>query len=153
MCGRYLRRSDKQRIAEAFRLGKLSEDFPLPPDYNIAPATFQPVIRLNRDTGKREWRSCGGLVPYFAKSLADWKGFSTINAKAETLQDRVVATGRALDHLKQAWGRDNNSHTYIAAIVPSRGTPASSIPRVVLTSSGSARHKLASHAVPLWMVS
>ena len=94
MCGRYLRRSDKQRIAEAFRVGTLPENFPLPPDYNVAPTTFQPVIRLNRDTGEREvvmmrW----GLVPYFAKSLADWKGFSTINAKAETVQDRALWRG------------------------------------------------------------
>jgi hypothetical protein len=27
MCGRYYRRSDKQRIAEAFHLGKLPEGF------------------------------------------------------------------------------------------------------------------------------
>jgi putative SOS response-associated peptidase YedK len=38
--------------------------FDLPPSYNIAPTTFQPVIRLNRDTGEREiammrW----GLIP------------------------------------------------------------------------------------------
>ena len=86
MCGRYLRRSDKQRIAEAFHLGQLPEHFILPPDFNVAPATFQPVIRLHRDTGEREivmmrW----GLVPYFAKSAAEFKGFSTINAKAETI--------------------------------------------------------------------
>jgi hypothetical protein len=30
MCGRYLRRADKQRIVEAFRLGKLPEDFTCP---------------------------------------------------------------------------------------------------------------------------
>jgi len=45
VCGRYYRRSDKQRIAEAFRLGKLPPDFVLPPDFNIAPTTYQPVIR------------------------------------------------------------------------------------------------------------
>lgn len=91
MCGRYLRRSDKQRIAEAFRLHQLPDDFPLPPDYNIAPATFQPVVRLHRDTGERElvlmrW----GLVPYFAKSLSEWKGFSSINAKAESIQEKAL---------------------------------------------------------------
>jgi len=90
MCGRYYRRSDKQRIAEAFRLGKLPDGFVLPDwDYNVAPTTMQPVIRLNRDTGEREmvlmrW----GLIPYFAKSAADFKGFSTINAKAETLEEK-----------------------------------------------------------------
>ena len=91
MCGRYLRRSDKQRLGEAFRLGTLPEGFIVPPDYNIAPATFQPVIRLNRDTGEREmvmmrW----GLVPYFAKSAAEFKGFSTINAKAESVAERSL---------------------------------------------------------------
>ncbi len=86
MCGRYLRRSDKQRIAEAFRLGTLPDSFILPPDYNVAPTSMQPIIRLNRDTGEREmvlmrW----GLIPYFAKAAADFKGFSTINARSETV--------------------------------------------------------------------
>lgn len=91
MCGRYYRRSDKQRIAEAFHLGKLPDDFVLPPDYNVAPTTFQPVIRDSRDTGNRElvmmrW----GMVPHFAKSLEAFKGVSTINAKAETLQSSAA---------------------------------------------------------------
>jgi putative SOS response-associated peptidase YedK len=91
MCGRYYRRSDKQRIAEAFHLGKLPDDFVLPPDYNVAPTTFQPVIRNSRDEGARElvlmrW----GMVPYFAKSLDAFKGMSTINAKAETLQSSAT---------------------------------------------------------------
>jgi len=71
MCGRYLRRSDKQRIAEAFRVGELPEDFPLPPDYNIAPTTFQPVIRESRESSAREMvlmRWC--LIPYFAMRQA-----------------------------------------------------------------------------------
>ena len=68
-------------------MGELPEDFPLPPDYNIAPTTFQPVIRETRESSDREmvlmrW----GLIPYFAKSLADFKGISTINARAESVQ-------------------------------------------------------------------
>jgi hypothetical protein len=52
------------------------------PSYNIALASFQPVIRLDRDTGEREiammrW----GLVPHFAKSLADLKGWQTSTRK------------------------------------------------------------------------
>lgn len=94
MCGRYLRRSDKQRIAEAFRLHELPDEYPLPPDFNVAPATFQPVIRLHRDTGARElvpmrW----GLVPFFAERLSDWKGISTLNAKAETVAERALWRG------------------------------------------------------------
>ncbi len=86
MCGRYLRRSDKQRIAEAFDVAKGLADLVLPPwDYNVAPSTFQPVIRSDRDTGEREltlmrW----GLVPYFATDLKRF-GYSTINARAESL--------------------------------------------------------------------
>jgi putative SOS response-associated peptidase YedK len=86
MCGRYYRRSDKQRIADAFRLGRLPEDFVLPPDYNVAPTTFQPVIRANRETGERELEMMRwGLIPYFAKSPAEFRPFSTINAKAESV--------------------------------------------------------------------
>lgn len=86
MCGRYYRRSDKQRIADAFNLGKLPDDFVLPPDFNVAPSTVQPVVRVNKETGERELEMMRwGLVPYFAKSPADFKGFSTINAKAESV--------------------------------------------------------------------
>ena len=82
MCGRYYRRSDKQRIAEAFRVG-VPPTFEILPSYNIAPQTFQPVIRPDRETGKRElvlmrW----GLIPYWATHAKI--GFSTINAKSET---------------------------------------------------------------------
>jgi hypothetical protein len=69
---RYYRHSDKQRITEAFHLGQLPDGFVLPPwDYNVAPTTFQPVIRNDNETGERElvlmrW----GLIPDFAKSLA-----------------------------------------------------------------------------------
>jgi putative SOS response-associated peptidase YedK len=34
-----------------------------------------------------------GLVPFFAKSLTDWKGFSTINAKAETITSSATWRG------------------------------------------------------------
>ena len=92
MCGRYYRRSDKQRIAEAFHLGTL-DDIPLEaaPSYNIAPSTMQPVVRQSRDSGEREMVAMRwGMVPHFAKSLAKFKGFSTINAKAETLLSRAI---------------------------------------------------------------
>ncbi len=88
MCGRYYRRSDKQRIAEAYRLGEIPFDLILPDwDFNIAPTTFQPVIRHSRDTAQRElalmrW----GMVPYFTRQLSDVKGISTINAKAEGIE-------------------------------------------------------------------
>jgi putative SOS response-associated peptidase YedK len=86
MCGRYYRKSDKQKIADAFHV-KHVEDFPLPPwDYNVAPTTMQPVIRNNRDTGEREQVSLRwGLLPFWAKDLQSFKGNSTINARAENI--------------------------------------------------------------------
>lgn len=83
MCGRYVRRSSRTQIARSFDVDP--ENLPeFPPSYNVAPQTFQPVVRLNRDTGERElvlmrW----GLVPYWSKGTKI--GYSTINAKAETV--------------------------------------------------------------------
>ena len=83
MCGRYYRRSDKQKIAEAFRTG-LPTTFEILPSYNVAPQTFQPVVCFNRKTQERELvQMRWGLVPYWAKDAKI--GYSTINAKAETL--------------------------------------------------------------------
>jgi putative SOS response-associated peptidase YedK len=99
MCGRYGRRGDKQRIAEWMQTHNTdvfdeSEEANLVPSFNVAPQSFQPVVRLNGETGEREltvmrW----GLVPYWSK---DGKAsFSTINAKSET-----VATSPAF---REAW--------------------------------------------------
>jgi len=88
MCGRYYRRSDKQRITEAYKTGEIPASIIIPGwDYNVAPTTFQPVIRDDKETGERElvlmrW----GLIPFFTKQLSDVKGISTINAKAENLE-------------------------------------------------------------------
>nr|WP_260738192.1 SOS response-associated peptidase [Edaphobacter lichenicola] len=89
MCGRYERHSDEQKIADAFKIGKLPPDFEVPPGYNVAPQTFQPVVRLNRETGEREltlmrW----GLVLYWAKDSK--VGLSSINARAETANTAPV---------------------------------------------------------------
>src|SRR4051794_4913229 len=88
MCGRYFRRSEKQKIAEAFRTG-VPTTFEILPSYNVAPQTFQPVVALNRKTQERELLQMRwGLVPYWA---SDPKvGYSTINAKAETLTSSPV---------------------------------------------------------------
>ena len=46
MCGRYGRRSDKQKIAEHFRAKLSLAELPMPDaDCNIAPITHQPIIR------------------------------------------------------------------------------------------------------------
>ncbi len=85
MCGRYYSNADKQQIAERFQLRDVPE-VALAPDYNIAPTMFEPVIRVGRDSGKRELELMRwGLVPYFAKTPAAFKGFSTFNARAESI--------------------------------------------------------------------
>jgi putative SOS response-associated peptidase YedK len=86
MCGRYGRRADKQRIAEWMQTHDTDvfDDSFFAPSYNVAPQSFQPVVRLDPETGEREltvmrW----GLVPFWAKDAK--MAFNTINAKAETI--------------------------------------------------------------------
>jgi putative SOS response-associated peptidase YedK len=81
MCGRFARRSTQEVLADWF--GVDLEDMPwFAPSYNAAPQSTQPVVRLNRDTGKREFVLMRwGLVPYWAKD-AKFR-LSTINARAE----------------------------------------------------------------------
>jgi putative SOS response-associated peptidase YedK len=87
MCGRYVRRSDKQKIAEFFHANPSPAELPMPEaDYNVAPTTYQPIVRQSRETGERElilarW----GLIPFFTKDLKETEGLSTINARAETI--------------------------------------------------------------------
>ena len=54
------------------------------PSYNVAPQSWQPVVRLSEDGGDRELTvTRWGLVPLWSK---DGKSsFNTINANAETI--------------------------------------------------------------------
>lgn len=81
MCGRFARKSTQEVLAEWFDL-ELEEMPWFAPSYNAAPQSIQPVVRLSRDSGRREaallrW----GLVPFWAKDAK--LAFSTINARAE----------------------------------------------------------------------
>lgn len=80
-------RSDKQRIAAVFPGGRAAGEPHPRADYNIAPTTFQPVIRLSRDTGARDRHDALGLDPT-SRSPPLTSGLSTINAHAETLQEK-----------------------------------------------------------------
>lgn len=53
MCGRYRRKSDKQRIADAFDVTAGVEDLDLAPAEDIAPGSMQPVVSINAD-GERQ---------------------------------------------------------------------------------------------------
>ena len=59
------------------------------PTYNAAPQSTQPVVRLNTETGKREFALMRwGLVPYWAKDAK--VGYSTINARAEEVAQTAI---------------------------------------------------------------
>jgi putative SOS response-associated peptidase YedK len=81
MCGRFARKSTQEVLADWF--GVELEDMPwFAPTFNAAPQSTQPVVRINRDTGSREFALMRwGLVPFWAKDPKF--GYSTINARAE----------------------------------------------------------------------
>lgn len=58
MCGRYRRRSDKQRIADAFGAGLGLDDIEFEPEDDIAPGSLQPVVFTGggeRQIGLMRW--------------------------------------------------------------------------------------------------
>ncbi len=58
MCGRYVRKGDKQKLAEHFRAQPNPTELPMPDaDYNVAPKTHQPIIRQSRES-----RICGKSI-------------------------------------------------------------------------------------------
>jgi len=88
MCGRFARKSTQEVLADWF--GVELEDMPwFAPSFNVAPQSVQPVVRLSRDTGNREFALMRwGLVPAWAK---DGKiGYSTINARSEEVASKPV---------------------------------------------------------------
>ena len=94
MCGRYYRQSDKQKIAETFHVARWAPDVHLAPDYNIAPSTFQPIIRSSPEDGEREvvlmrW----GLIPEKIADPDSFNTFSTTNARAETILEKPIWKG------------------------------------------------------------
>jgi putative SOS response-associated peptidase YedK len=85
MCGRFARRSTQEVLADWFGVEPgpdAEESAAFVPTFNAAPQTMQPVVRLNPDSGQREFAMLRwGLVPSWAK---DQKcGFTMINARAE----------------------------------------------------------------------
>jgi putative SOS response-associated peptidase YedK len=81
MCGRFARKSTQEVLADWF--GVELEDMPwFGPSFNAAPQSVQPVVRLNRDTGSREFALLRwGLIPYWSKDAKS--AYSMINARAE----------------------------------------------------------------------
>jgi putative SOS response-associated peptidase YedK len=86
MCGRYhLTRADIAHLKEFYGVEEVDQlPYEVRVSYNVGPQSFQTVVRLNRDSGKREialmrW----GFVP--ASSKSSDVSFAPINARAETI--------------------------------------------------------------------
>ena len=86
MCGRFARKSTQEVLADWF--GVELEDMPwFAPSFNVAPQSVQPVVRLSRDAGNREFALMRwGLVPAWAKDAKT--GYSTINARSEEVASK-----------------------------------------------------------------
>ena len=90
MCGRYVSALPAAELARIF--GALGELPNFEPNWNVAPTSRRPVIRLHPETGERRldlltW----GLVPHFTKDLKAAR--KPINARAETVASSGMFRG------------------------------------------------------------
>ena len=89
MCGRAKLETDVSELKILFRI---PPEYPTPnlaPSWNVAPTDSLPIVRYDPKAASRtldlmRW----GLVPYWAKDIKI--GFSTINAMAETVDQKPV---------------------------------------------------------------
>ncbi len=87
MCGRARLSSDVSEIKLVFRVPPHRPTPNVPPNWNVAPTEDLPIVRWDGKAGERSLDNMRwGLVPYWAKDLKI--GFSTINAKAEGIDER-----------------------------------------------------------------
>jgi putative SOS response-associated peptidase YedK len=88
MCGRFARKSTQEVLADWF--GVELEDMPwFASSFNVAPQSVQPVVRLSRDTGNREFALMRwGLVPAWATDAKI--GYNTVNARSEEAASKPV---------------------------------------------------------------
>jgi hypothetical protein len=91
MCGRYYRRSDKQRITEAFKLGKLPEGFVLPDwDYNIRMTMEAKVLNIG-DLAKPATALIEKVSDAIGGLCAPWQIKRVAHAQAEVNKILAVA--------------------------------------------------------------
>jgi len=65
MCGRYERRGDKQKIAEAFHVKGGLDEVNFGEDFDCAPGSIQPVVWMNEegDRGRVGSHTSWKLIP------------------------------------------------------------------------------------------
>ncbi|SHN32644.1 Putative SOS response-associated peptidase YedK [Cryptosporangium aurantiacum] len=87
MCGRYAStRSSDDLVAEFDAIGTAFDE-PLRPDYNVAPTTDVPVVRVSASRGGRVVDSLRwGLVPSWSADVS--AGARMINARAESVASK-----------------------------------------------------------------
>jgi putative SOS response-associated peptidase YedK len=84
MCGRFVRKSTLEQIADAFDLDIAGAEFDLAPSFNIAPG--QQVAAVVFDGRRKLKRFRWGLIPSWAKD--EKIGYKMINARAETVAEK-----------------------------------------------------------------
>jgi putative SOS response-associated peptidase YedK len=103
MCGRYRRKSDKQRIADAFDVTAGIEELDLGPEEDIAPGSMQPVVSINSDGQRQlELMRWGFKLPDRLLFNARSEGIETSRFwKDAFLKGRVIVPADAIFEWKQ----------------------------------------------------
>jgi len=103
MCGRYRRKSDKQRIADAFDVTAGLEDLDLAPEEDIAPSSMQPVVSINADGERQiELMRWGFKLPDRLMFNARSEGIDTAKFwKDAFLKGRVIVPADAIFEWKE----------------------------------------------------
>ena len=89
MCGRFVKKSNKEELRKRFRFDD-PQGLLLEPRYNIAPSQEHPVLIVNQD--RRMLRMMKwGLVPHWSKDSKI--GYKMINARSEGIEEKPSFRG------------------------------------------------------------
>jgi len=103
MCGRYRRKSDKQEIAEAFRVSVGLDGLDFLAEDDIAPGSMQPVVSLNSDGQRQlELMRWGFKLPERLLFNARSEGIESSNFWKEAfLEGRVIVPADSIFEWKE----------------------------------------------------
>jgi putative SOS response-associated peptidase YedK len=103
MCGRYKRKSDKQKVAKAFEVTAGTEETDFAPGDDLRPQSMQPVIYLDDDSERRiEMMRWGFKLPDRLLFNARSEGIAQVNFwKDAFLTGRAIAPGDAIFEWKE----------------------------------------------------
>lgn len=103
MCGRYRRKSDKQRIADAFDVTAGLDELDRGPEDDIAPGSIQPVVSVNQDGDRQlELMRWGFKLPDRLLFNARSEGIATSKFwKDAFLKGRVIVPADSIFEWKE----------------------------------------------------